>query len=209
MRIQNHLTTFKHLTGKTFLLLGISACCLVTGCAFSRTETRLQFTPTVNQPLKQDHKEYLAVGEMKDSRPVKDPNVLIHKQNAYGTTSGAYVTKRPVADLVKDGVAEALEKNGFLRTNAAKYELRGDIQEFGLDTMAGFWQATVKPKLNVRFELVDKSSGKSVWHDTLIGRSSGETALGTKEFLSEMFSKAADDLVHQLIANPDFRAFFE
>jgi len=184
-------------------------CAFVTGCAFSRTETQVNFAPKINEPLKAERKSSLVVGDIKDSRTVSDRNVLLHKANAYGTTTGAYVTKTPVAEILKNGLADALKQNGFSSADAGKYELRGDIQEFSLGGMSGFWQATVVPKLVVRFELVEKDSQVPVWHDTFIGRSTGKTAMGDKEFLARMFSESADDLTKQLVTDKTFRSYFE
>jgi ABC-type uncharacterized transport system auxiliary subunit len=215
MRMRNHsLLLARVLTGKTLsraiVLFACAAMAVVaTGCAFSRTETPVTFAPKINQPLKAERKNSVTVGAFKDSRAVKDGNVLIHKQNEYGTTSGAYVTKTPVTDILKSGIADAFQQNGFTSSAADKYELRGDLQEFTLEGVGGFWKATVKPKLAVRFELVDKATDQPVWHDTLIGHTTGQTAWGDKEFLGKMFSESADDLVTQLISDKTFRNFFE
>lgn len=214
MRNQNHSISFVgsfHLILLRALPLLSCAllCAFVSGCAFSRTETQVNFTPKINEPLKAERKSSLVVGQIKDSRTVSDANVLIHKENAYGTTSGAYVTKTPVAEILKNGLAEALKQNGFISTDAGKYELRGDIQEFSLGAVTGFWQATVMPKLVVRFELVAKDSQAPVWHDTFIGRATGKTAMGDKDFLARMFSESADDLTKQLVTDKTFRSYFE
>ena len=203
------VTPTKYLSRALLLLAGSTVCAMLTGCAFSRTETTVHFAPKVNEPLKAERKSSLIVGEIKDSRPVKDGNVVIHKQNQYGTTSGAYVTKPAVAEILKNGLAEALKQNGFIGADAGKYELRGDIQDFTFEGIGGFWEATVKPKLVVRFELIEKTSNRPVWHDTFNGRTTGKTAWGTKEFVGQMFSEAADDLAKQIISDESFREFFE
>jgi hypothetical protein len=182
---------------------------MLTGCALTRTETPVTFAPKINEPLKAEPKGSVTVGEIKDSRPVHDGNVVIHKQNEYGTASGAYVTKTAVAEILKTGLADALKQNGFTKAGSAKYELRGDIQEFTFEGIGGFWQATVKPKLVVRFELIEKASDRPVWHDTFNGRTTGKTAWGSKEFVGQMFSESADDLVKQLLLDKSFREFFE
>jgi ABC-type uncharacterized transport system auxiliary subunit len=184
-------------------------CAFVTGCAFSRTETQVNFAPKINEPLKAQTKSALTVSEIKDSRAISDPNVLMHKANAYGPTSGAYVTKTPVSEILKSGLADALKQNGFIGSGTDKYELHGDIQEFAWEGFSNFWQATVKPKLVVRFELVDKASQTPVWHDTFIGHTVGKTATGDKEFVAKMFSESADDLTKQLVTDKTFRSYFE
>jgi hypothetical protein len=178
------------------------------GCAFSRTETNLTFSPKISNPLT-NPKQSLTVGEVKDSRLVKDGHVILHKQNQYGPTSGAYVTRMPVAEIVKGGLVQALRENGFSGANASKYELRGNLQKFEIGGVSGFWKATSMPQLTMRFELLEKSSGEPVWHDTFVGQTTGETAWGGKEFLSDMFRGAANDLAKQLIADKGFRKFLE
>ena len=204
------ITTMTKYFSRTLLLLaGCAVCATLTGCALTRTETAVTFAPKVNEPLKAERKSSLTVGEIKDSRPVHDGNVIIHKQNEYGTASGAYVTKPAGAEILKNGLADAFKQNGFTGADAAKYELQGDIQEFTFEGIGGFWQATVKPKFVVRFELVEKGSGRPVWHDTYNGRTTGKTAWGDNKFVEQMFTESADDLVKQLVSDKSFREFFE
>jgi hypothetical protein len=193
---------------KNLLFCGI-ICLLATGCAFTRTETDVHFSPIITDSLGAQKKASLTVAEIKDSRSVEDKFVIMHKANQYGTTSGAYVTKTPVSDILRDGLIEALQQNGFINTNTNQYELRADMQEFSGDAIEGFWKATVKSKLTVRFELVDKSSGKTVWHDTFIGLATNKTAWGDRNFVAKIFSDSANDLVQQLLADKEFRGFFE
>lgn len=193
------------------LFLSLCACVLcglTSGCAFSRTETNITFSPKISNPLV-NPKKSLIVGEIKDLRSVKDGHVLLHKQNAYGPTSGAYVTKEPITEIIKSGLIQALRENGFSGENVLRYELRGNLERFAIGGVSGFWKATSMPQLTIRFELIEKSSGEPVWHDTFVGRTTGETAWGTKEFLAEMFTGAADDLVKQMIADKSFRKFFD
>jgi len=180
------------------------------GRALTRTETKLAFAPTIEQPLGTQRKAGLDVGEILDKRPVKDKSVLVHKVNGHGqTTTGAYVTRQPVAEVFREGLVSALKRNGFNTAEAAKYELRGSLEEFEFDSIAGFWKATVKPKLTVRFELVDKGTGQSTWRETYFGRDTLETAWGDAEFVAQMFSKSAEDVLRQLVGDRAFRGHFE
>jgi hypothetical protein len=123
--------------------------------------------------------------------------------------SGAYVTQEPVADIFKAGLLSCLKTNGFLvASNDSPYALDADIQDFDHDVINGLWKTTVKPKLTVRFELVDKTSGISVWRDTFTGRDTMETAWGGEQFLVDTFDRAANDVVRQLISDKTFRSYF-
>ncbi len=178
-----------------------------TGCAFTRTKVDVRLSPTASKPLNRIPTAQLFIGQVEDTRPVKDKYVLTQKFNGYGQrTSGAYVANEPVSDIFKAGLLLALQDNGFIQTsNQSSLELRANIQDFDHTVVMGFWTATVSPKLTVRFELFDISKGFSVWRDTLVGRATMETAWGTGEFLVQTFSKASDDVFLQLMSDNTFR----
>jgi len=181
------------------------------GCAFTRTETKVNFTPQIMSPLMAVASESsMSLAKIKDTRSVKDERVLMHKKNGYGqTTTGAYVADRPVAEILQSGVMTALRQNRFPVTDeSGKYELRGDLQDFSFEVITGFWSGTVKPKISVRFEVVEKETGRSVWRDTYVGRDTMQASWGDAALVAEMFTKAANSIVDQLIADESFRSLF-
>jgi hypothetical protein len=183
---------------------------LLTGCAFSRTTIQMSLAPAVDEPLKESGKASLDVSPVKDSRSVKDGMVLIHKKNGYGmTTSGAYVTEKPIAEIFQDGLNAALEKNGFTATNATRYVLESEIQTIDYDTIAGFWKGTLISKLTVRFELTNPTAKLPLWHETYIGQDSSEASWGTGQFVADCFSRASEDVIRQLVSDKTFRSYFE
>ncbi len=194
-------------------LLVHSAACLLagitlTGCAFSRTTVKIPPAVVPEEPLPPSPKATLQVGMVKDSRLVADPMVLLHKANEYGTTSGAYVTEKPVADIFRDALTDALQKSGFVSSNAP-YELRSDIQSFGIGVIQKmFSAATIKPFMTVRFELVDRNTGQSVWHDTYESQDTSKASWGVGEWVAESFSKVSAKAIQALLADQTFRAHF-
>lgn len=182
---------------------------LCTGCAFTRTKTNLEFTNFAQLRTAQIQSTVpVSVGPVRDSRSVKDPHVIMHKKNGYGqTTTGAYVTERPVGELFRDAIQETLSASGFVVAEEnGRYELRTNIQDFDFEVITGFWKGTVKPKLSVRFELVDPDTGSSVWHDTYVGRQTFETGWESAELVAEMFSNSAMDVLDQLVNDANFQA---
>jgi hypothetical protein len=213
------------------------ACCVLalsaTGCNFSRTVTNVRFAPTVSQPLVGTPKAGLVVGEVKDSRALKESekDVLAHKQTGGlvggWKTSGGYVTQRPMADIVHDGLVDALKRSSFTDVTT-KYELRGDIQQFGfyygnfdeIITAHGarlvgvlgmeFYKAIACETMTVRFDLYDKTTEQSVWNGTYTGIGPNVDRGGIRSTaLANMFAKATDDLVKQLVTDKAFRSFLE
>ena len=195
-------------------ILGVSLGISLTGCAFTRTPVQVDFSPSITEPLNAAHKGSLEVGEVKDSRLVTDPNVLMHKANEYGATSGAYVTAVPVANIFREGLTKALEQNGFVGSGAEHYVLRADLQGFGFHAIQNgvFSGGTAKPWLEVRFELDNKYTGQPVWHDTFSGQvtdklSAWDGADGAR--IARFFSLAATDAVKQLVEDRAFRSYFQ
>jgi hypothetical protein len=193
-----------------------SLCCILlaivlNGCAFTRTNVKVTLsTPGVNEPLEKAAIASLEVGEVKDSRLVTDPYVLMQKGNVNGATSGAYVTDRPVADIFRDGLTAALQKNGFISANTNRYMLKSDIQMFGYGYIQRMFSPGIaKPVISVRFELVDKTTGQPVWHDTYNGQDTEEATGLFEDAVVLMFSRTTEDVFRQLIADKAFRGYFE
>ena len=192
------------------LLGGILLAGLLTGCAFSRTTIQMSVAPKVDEPVKEPVKASLEVATVKDSRSVADGSVLIHKKNGYGmTTSGAYVTEKPIAEIIQDGLNAALRQNGFETTNGTHYVLQGEIQNCDYQAIAGLWTGTLISKLTVRFELTSPATKLPVWHETYNGQDSSQSSWGTGQFVADSFSRAAEDVIRQLIQDRTFRSYFE
>ena len=181
---------------------------LLTGCAWTKTPVQMTLAPKMNQPSKESPKAALKVAPVADNRPVADKTVLIQKQNAYGNTTGAYVTQKPVAEIFCDGLETALKQSGLETTNGTQYVLESKIQGFDYQTIEGFWQGTLIAKVTVRFDLVNQTNQLPVWHDTYIGQDRAQSALGTGQFVADSFSRASEDVIQQLLTDPMFRSYF-
>jgi hypothetical protein len=186
----------------------ILLCFFATGCAFTRTETKLNLTGTVNAPLKSNPKAGLELGEITDARSDSEKFVLAHKQNDYGKTTGAYVAKEPVADILRNGLSAALARNGFF-TKPVGYRLTGNLESVEFTALTGILKSTVESKFTARFELIETNSGRVAWHDTYSGRAKDETAWGTSALVGEVSSRAAEDLISKLLVDRGFRELFE
>lgn len=196
------------LVRSTFLAAGLL---MFTGCAMTKTKVNLSIAPPPRNPLTAGEKPGIAVGKFTDRRPVADHTVVMHKVNGYGQrTTGAYIAQAPVADIFREALVNALMANAFtIPSQNPAYELQGEIQDFDYETITGFWKATLKPKVTIRFQLLDAKSRSPLWHDTFIGRSSADTAWGDAKFIAQLFSQSASDVLKQLLDDPAFRKVFE
>lgn len=111
---------------------------------------------------------------------------------------------KPVVEIMREALTQSLTRSGVTLEAGSRLELRAELQEFRLEVIQGFWTAQGNTRLQVRFELVDNLESKTVWRDTLIGRSSVKAAIGTKEHVAKLFEDATTDLLGQLLKSPDF-----
>ncbi len=183
---------------------------LLSGCAFTKTPVKIVLSPGPTQPLISS-KAALNVGEVKDERTKSDPRAVWQKANAYGPTSGAFVADRPVADLFRDAVEAALRANAFqVAATGATYELKTQIVDLKVESIqTGMFSSTSVSKLSVRFELLDKATGDSVWRDTMVGKSEDKPVWGGAEFVEKNFKTAPEDVLNLLVKDKAFRSFFE
>jgi hypothetical protein len=193
----------------------------LTGCVASRERVEFELPPQVNAPLAGQPKASLRLGRFKDSRPdARWYLVLFNPQNANPLRAPQmiYCTNNSVAGIVHDGVAAALNQNGFKTfgpTNewhgrgVNSYQLCGDIQSAGCQNIQRlFARSLVKTWVTVRLDLVDQATGLTVWHDSYTGQDTTTNYSGG-EHLMGAFASASDDVIRQLVTDRTFRNYFQ
>ena len=195
---------------------------LLAGCVQHRQWVYLILGPKATDPLKSQPTASLKLGLFKDSRPDATRYLLLSKPNIpnpFKPIELAYLASNSVAGVLRDGMADALGNNGFKTfhspTNAfsqnrvTSYLLCGDIQSAGCRNIQRlFAHSIIKTWLTVRFDLVDETTGLTVWHDTYTGQNTATNQAGAG-FLLDAFVNASDDLIGQLISDRNFRSYFE
>ena len=182
----------------------------LTSCAFSRTEMKVDYTPNIQAvSLANPSAKSVAIAQVKDERGVTDPTVIFQKNNAYGKTTGSYSADKPVAEIIRAGLIQALEdKNYRLAPVNANHEIRTTLQDLDYEFIQGIWSGTLKTKMTARFEVIDKSSGKEIWRDTIIGRSSVECSFFSSNDIIQALSLTTDDVISRLLNNQYFQDAF-
>jgi len=179
-----------------------SAVLLLSGCALTRTETKIPYSPAIGgDHLAATPAKKLAVAEVKDSRGVDDPTTIFQKKNLYGDTmSGTYAADRPLTTILREGIMSGLQEKGFLDGSGdQKLTLSASIEDYSYDTIMGMWKSTLKPKMIVRFELKDEA-GTIVWQDSIVGRSS----INNGDYVVKSVTTTIDDVVTKLVSSPAF-----
>lgn len=183
---------------------------LLTSCAYSRTEMKVDYSPNIRAvSLFSPSSKSIIIAQVKDERGVSDPALIFQKSNAYGKTTGYYAADKPLAEIINTGLIKGLESSNYrLAPDNANYVLLATLQDLAADKIQGAWSGgTLKTKMTIRFEVIDKSSGKGIWRDTLIGRSSIECGWCVPYF-NQAVTLTTDDVISRLLDNQAFQDIF-
>ena len=184
-------------------LLSLSA----SGCAFSIHQTPLNYSYSgklsgngIKNPTK-----FLRLGEVKDSRDVTTPKMIMNMRNANGfRTSGGWEAEKPIADIVKDALGQGIKLSGLGLNNKADLSLSGEIIEYAYEfkNLRPF-TTTLSSKLTVKIQLRDEVFGKILWRDTFFGQAEVQSDFNN-DFAKEGFTIALNNLVTKIFTDDLF-----
>jgi hypothetical protein len=177
----------------------------VSGCALTVHDARVDYKYTKAPAADfSSSPEKIRVVNFEDSRGMDNPRMITHSQNMYGNTmSGGTQAEKPVAEIVRDGVAQSLTAAHTRLVDAdPSLILSGDVMEYGYTVVQGFWTGTANTKLMVKLKLASKS-GNTIWSDTLLGQASYHGAMSPGEVA--LFQLTLDDFVERLQKDEDFQ----
>ena len=122
----------------------------VSGCALTVHDARVDYKYTKAPAADfSGSPEKIRVVNFEDSRGMDNPRMITHSQNMYGNTmSGGTQAEKPVAEIVRDGVAQSLAAAHTRLVDAdPSLILSGDVMEYGYTVVQGFWTGTANTKL--------------------------------------------------------------
>lgn len=179
-------------------------CSTLTGCAFTVHDVKVnyQYNQSISQDLSKVNKSPVKIGEFTDERGVENARMILNMQNLNGqTTTGGWQAEKPVAEIIKDGITQGLEKAKLPLSNSGEQlVLKGELLEFDYKTVMGVWQGTIQPRLMVKLEIVDTATHSIIWKDTLISKKS---ITGYTE-VQDLLRASIDQLVTDLLEDEYF-----
>jgi hypothetical protein len=181
---------FKLLFG--FTLLGL-ATFFLSGCAFSVDKKNLNYSYTGQIFTATPNNKSISIGTIVDRRIESNPNMILHKSNQYGVTTGGWEAEKPIAEIVADGLRQALK--GQQTSSPANFELSGSLESLACGTRMGFFTGEFIVRLEVNLSLHDVKTGEQVWNESLVGNAD---IPASGDYIHDGFTKALDDLISQL-----------
>jgi hypothetical protein len=169
------------------------------GCAFTvdQVPINFEFQETINHGI--ECSKTTSIGAITDTRPVDDPNLIVHKTNMHGyTTTGGYKAEKPLAEIIRDGLVQGFAAADLpVSGEHGDYTLRGEFMDYGYHIIMGLFDGKLNSRLTVRFTLVDNARDKIVWRDTFIGRAT----ITKGHLVRDPFSLALTDLIRQVCSD--------
>lgn len=190
------------------ILTAVAAAAALSGCAMTTTQLPLNYHPTPGfvKPVKTSNS--IAVKPFEDARG-EDPRIIMHKINGYQEeTTGAYVAEKPIVEILQSAVEESLESSGYKVTqDHARFSLYGKFVSFEAKPLIGMFSSTLQTKLTLNLKLRDGKADNICWTDTITGKSSVQSSMGTSEedWLRKGFKLAADNAISHLLNDEDFQ----
>jgi len=175
-----------------FALLGFTTFFL-SGCAFSVDKENLNYSYTGQIFTAASGNKSISVGTIIDRRIESNPNMILHKSNQYGSTTGGWEAEKPIAEIVADGLRQALKSRQI--GSSPDFELGGSVESLACGTRMGFMTGEFIVRLEVKLSLHDLKTGELVWSESFTGQADIPT---TGDYIHDGFTKALDDLISQL-----------
>ena len=187
------------------LLALVSISLIGGGCAFSVYDLPIHYEYAGDVPrIERTDLPALDVGEIKDTRSVANPRMIMHQKNGYGqTTSGGWQAEKDLAVIVQDALVQGIVATGLDGPRASRLTLTGELNDVTSEVVMGWVSGTLRVKMTVKLEASDPATGEIVWRDTFI--SAGEAQGGTvSKTLGTAFKGALDDLLRSLFTDQYF-----
>ena len=187
----------------TLVPAALLAVLTLSGCALTIHESPVNYSYTGQiERADANINRGVAVGTVTDNRTVDRPDIISHLVNGYGQTmSGGYVAEMPIADLVKDGVQDALDAAGY-SDHPEELSMDMTLEDYKYDAVSGFWSVkNITSQLTVGLKM--EANGTMVAQNTVIGKVKLETeelkGKPDKELVVVLFTRALDDAIAKIM----------
>lgn len=193
------------------LVVLVSTVAFLSGCAFSISQVPIGYSYNERLSLEHPVSKSLAVGDVKDSRNIDNPKLIVHKRNEAGNvTTGGYEAEKPLSEIIRDGLNQGLIAAAIpTSSGSCNFTLYGELMDFSNDLTMGLWKATLNSKLTVKLRLRDNANNTVIWGETLMGKAreipiTGIPGITGDDHIKDGFAKALNDLIRQLYTDEAF-----
>jgi uncharacterized lipoprotein YajG len=140
-------------------------------------------------------------------RPVVDRRVDTTRIGSASKDGHAVVTRRPVADIVREALVGEMTKAGY-PVVAERWDVAvsAEVEEFWIDVVSGYKTALYVGRVVIALAVVDGSSGEQILVRRYVGISRRETNEGPKKAGRDALDAALARTMHDVATDPTVRA---
>jgi hypothetical protein len=194
-----------------FWRLALTVCLvgILGGCAFSTTQLKLDYTPPHYSKIT-EAPATIEVRQLKDIRGV-DPNLIAHKANQYGKTTGKYVSEKQLSVILTEALRKLLsDLNYKVADGSGEIVLTGEILKFEQNILMGFWTGQLEGNVQVNLRLLNAKSNTILWNEIISGHTNKSGIVsGTDDIRKEVAKMTFDSLMTNIANSPTFKAAIE
>lgn len=187
---------------KTGAILGllIFSGVLLSACAIK--ETNVAFTPpAASTAARLSGAELVSVVvAVKDERP-GERDVISRKINGFGSELAAIRTKRPVADIMKEGMEAELKARGF-KVGSGSKQVDMNVLVFFNTYDNGLFAGSASAE--AQFGIVVREGRKELFKGDSLGNAKQSVQIANGSNAEETLHAALKDAMNKLFANPEF-----
>jgi Uncharacterized lipoprotein len=140
-------------------------------------------------------------------RPVADRRVDTTRIGSASKDGHAMVTRRPVADIVRDALVGEMTKAGY-SVVAERWDVAvaAEVEEFWIDVVSGYKTTLYVGRVVIALAVVDGPSGEQVLVRRYVGISRREANEGPKRAGRDALDVALARTMHDVVMDPTVRA---
>ena len=171
------------------------AAAMISGCAFTVHDVNVDYKYQQPTPLRASGAK-VNVEDFSDSRGTSNPRLIMNMKNLNGhTTTGGWQAEKPLAEIVRDGVIQALTTAGATIQSGSNIDLSGQLQDFTSEIIMGAWDSELRGKLTFKLQLKQAGSGTVLWKDTIIATGAVNGKVGAPALFRETLDNALKGLM--------------
>ena len=136
--------------------------------------------------------------------PVADRRMDTTRIGVKLKNAGDIVTRRPVADLVREALVLELSKNGHsVVSNGRDVILAATVEDFRLDEVSGYASTRYVGRVVIALNIVDGRSGENLLTRQYVGITRRQVDKASEDAMRETMDAALARTMHDLATDPE------
>ena len=185
------------------VVLAVVSAWMCTACAIIPEQVNVNYTPDPAVAVNNVPGSPEVQLQVTDDRSAESPNWIADKKNGYGMRMASVVAQRPVSDLVKDAVMQALSARG-VRVGQGPTAVSLDVTRFDSVYQNRFFSVGAIGTATILVQVKRADGNIAFAHSFTVTNDDQAALLGTPSQARESVEAALSKIVGQIVSDPNF-----